>query len=204
MVSVEIFSHRRSNPSSGYTTGHRALHPCKQTRVKLHFLFICLCFLCVFPHFLCCSLSSSPCSSLRYQCGTPKWQNWSLCQSVLGSFFHKASQALCLAVSPLGKKRCMIFAPEVIVKINREASYHLKPVMETVWAILWVNTLNVEEVGEVQRDGEAIFHRNNILTGQWVWWKVWIARTGQVSLWLIENSIAAGYWERGKRKYIKS
>lgn len=42
---------------------------------------------------------------------------------------------------------------------------YLQPMMETVWALLGLHALDVEDVGEVQSDGKARFYRNDVLAG---------------------------------------
>lgn len=78
------------------------------------------------------------------------------------------------------------------------ACHYLQPVMETVWTLICVHALNVEVVAEVESNSEARLYRNNVLTGhskrQWVR----VSWTGQMSLWLIKYTAAAGYWEMGK------
>lgn len=63
-------------------------------------------------------------------------------------------------------------------------THHLQPVVETVWALLTVDALDVKAVAEVQRDGEADWYRNDVPTGQGLWFQTRVSGTGQVSLWL--------------------
>lgn len=70
--------------------------------------------------------------------------------------------------------------------------------METDWALQSVNTLDVEVVSEVKRDSEAIFYRNNVLTGHCMRWGVGIPWTEQMSLWLIKYTTATGHCTIGK------
>ena len=71
--------------------------------------------------------------------------------------------------------------------------------IETVWALLSVHTLNVEVVSEVKRDSEARLYSNDILTGHSIRWGVRVSWAEQMSLWLIKYTTAAGHWTIGER-----
>ena len=70
---------------------------------------------------------------------------------------------------------------------------YLQPVVETGLALMSVHALNLEFVREVERDSEAWFNRDNILTGHSIRWGMWVSWTGQMSLWLIKYTTMAGH-----------
>lgn len=80
------------------------------------------------------------------------------------------------------------------------ACHYLQPVIETKWALLSFNVLNVEIVREVKRHSEAKFYRNDVLTGHGLKPGVGISWAEQLSLWLIKYTTIAGYWAIGKIK----
>lgn len=73
------------------------------------------------------------------------------------------------------------------------ACHYLQPVIGTVQAFSSVQALDVEVVGEVKRESEAKFYRNDVLTGDSMWWWIRVSWTGQMSLWLFKYTTGAGY-----------
>lgn len=73
--------------------------------------------------------------------------------------------------------------------------------IETVWAFQGADALNVEAVSEVKRDSETKFNSNDVLTSQGLRFHVGVSWAEQMSLWFIEYTTNAGYWEMIKRRY---
>lgn len=62
-------------------------------------------------------------------------------------------------------------------------AHHLQPVVRTVWTLLRDDALDLKVIAEVQRDGEAGWYRNDVLTGQGLVFWIRVSRTGQVPFW---------------------